>query len=114
MIPGFCVVAQMGRRESFGYTEEAELCGVKMLKITLPAVEGDADHDPLPETTELIHPQSLYSVTQTTPEMCVQRRMVYRPWKVVILQIEKSNVCDCHGLPHHSCPDEQAKQCKRG
>lgn len=83
LFPGWCAVAQMGHVCHRGYATVDTSLGVPMIRLELPAVEGDDDRLPLEAQVVLVAPGSLYAVTPTTEEAARRARASDRPWRPV-------------------------------
>ena len=56
---GFAIIEQMGHKRLVGRVSEAEVCGVKMLRVeTLTE----------PPEVQIVHPQTFYAITPCTEE----------------------------------------------
>lgn len=118
--PGYYCVQQMGHVSHYGWAEEVEIAGAKMLQITLPAVPGEEIPargrpeegwryeppgvcDPLPSETVWVGGASLYAITSLTEEQVIERRKRNRDRRIVRLalpapEIEEAEVVE-DGVP---------------
>jgi hypothetical protein len=83
LVPGYCIVAQMGHLCHIGYVTEVDVCGVKMLQVAIQAVDGDDAHEPLPATAVIVAPQSIYNIVESDVESAIHARMKMRPRRKV-------------------------------
>src|SRR3990167_6181713 len=85
LFPGWCAVAQMGHVCHRGHATVDTSLGIPMIRVDLPAVDGDDERLPLEAQVVLVSPGSLYAVTPVTEELCRRARASDRPWRPLAL-----------------------------
>lgn len=83
LIPGYCIVAQKGHVQHIGYVTETDVCGVKMLQVMVPSVNGDDTREPLPVSAIIVNPETIYNIVESDVESTIRARMKVRPTRKV-------------------------------
>lgn len=78
LFPGWCAVAQMGHVVHRGHATVDTSLGIPMVRVELPALEGDDEYLPLDAQVVLVAPGSLYAVTPITEADARRSRSIYR------------------------------------